>query len=54
MNLKKRLIKWLKDGKFIKRKEDNIRYDEVYEFNDYKKAFEASNSKKFILVPKKK
>lgn len=37
----------------LKEKKIKLMYDEVYEFKDYKKAFEASNSKKVILVPKK-
>lgn len=38
----------------LKEKKVSLKYDEVYEFKDYKKAIEASKSKKVILVPKKK
>lgn len=39
--------------KLLKEKKVKIKYDEVYEYRDFKKAFEAAKSKKVILVPKK-
>jgi len=38
----------------LREKKVTVKYDTVYEYKDYKEAFEACKSKKVILVPKKK
>lgn len=41
--------------RLLKEKKVNIKYDSVYEYKDYKRAFEEAKAfKKVVLVPKMK